>query len=102
MIPEGVREILSATPKRAAYFENPLGRFRYLRVPAAVYPVGVALVTDGVLPFLYASPAKALCDRIAREPDFRSVAAVRRWLEDARVETAFTLERSVLTDCAEL
>jgi hypothetical protein len=101
MIPEGVREIVSATTKRPAYFENPLGRFRYLKVPAAVYPVGIALVTDADLPLLLAGPTKALCDRVAREPDFRSVAAVGRWLESARVEVPGELDHGVLARCAE-
>ena len=40
MIPEGVTEILSATLKRSASFENAFGRYRYLAIPKSVYPVG--------------------------------------------------------------
>jgi len=100
MISGGGLEGGLATAKRAAYFENALGRFRYHRVPAAVYPVGIRLVTEAALPFLLASPTKALCDRIARESDFHSMAAVGRWLESARVEPVGALDRSVLTTCA--
>jgi hypothetical protein len=102
MIPEGVAEILSATPKRPATFENDFGRFRYLTIPKAVYPVGIQRITESDLPFLLASPTKALVDRIAREPGFRSVADVARWLEGMRVETGGSgLDREELMACAE-
>jgi hypothetical protein len=101
MIPEGVAEILSATLKRPAAFENDCGRFRYLSIPRAVYPVGILRVTESDLPFLLASPTKALADRIAREPGFRSMADVARWMEDMRVETGGGLDREELTACAE-
>jgi len=101
MIPEGVTEILSATIKRAASFENAFGRFRYQPIPKAIYPVGILRVTDSDLPFLIASPTKALIDRIAREPGFRSMAEVARWLEGMRVELPSGLERAQLTECAE-
>lgn len=101
MIPEGVAEILSATPKRPASFENHFGRFRYLTIPKAVYPVGILRVTESDLPFLIASPTKALADRIAREPGFRSMADVARWMEDMRLETGRGLDREELLACAE-
>lgn len=101
MIPEGVAEILSATTKRPVAFENDYGRFRYLTIPKAVYPVGIQRVTESDLPFLLASPTKALADRIAREPGFRSMADVARWLEGMRVETGGGLDREELTVCAE-
>lgn len=40
MIPERVAEILSATPKRPALFENDFGRFRYLSSPRQSIPSG--------------------------------------------------------------
>jgi len=101
MIPEGVTEILSATPKRPAAFDNAFGRFRYLTIPKAVYPVGIMRVTESDLPFLIASPTKALIDRIAREPGFRSMADVARWLEGMRVEIGDGLDAGELADCAE-
>ena len=101
MIPEGVSEILSATPKRPAAFENDLGRFRYRTIPMAVYSVGIFRVTESDLPFLIASPTKALVDRIAREPGFRSTADVARWLDGMRVEIHGGLDRSELMQCAE-
>lgn len=101
MIPEGVTEILCATMKRAAEFENHFGRFRYLPVPKAVYPVGVTRITEADLPFPLASPTKALVDRIAREPGFHSVAEVRRWLEGMRIDLPEGLDHGELTQCAE-
>jgi hypothetical protein len=101
IIPEGISEILSATPKRPAAFVNDFGRFRYLTIPTTVYPVGIMRVTESDLPFLIASPTKALVDRIAREPGFRSMADVARWLEGMRAEIHGGLDRSELMRCAE-
>lgn len=100
MIPEGVSEILSATVKRRASFENDFGRFRYLTIPKSAYPIGIGRVTDSDAPFLIATPAKALADRIAREPGFRSVVEVGRWLEGMRVEREIPLHRGELEGCA--
>lgn len=100
MIPEGVTEVLSATIRRAASFENTFGRFSFQPIPKAVYPVGVTRVTESDLPFLMASPTKALIDRIAREPAFRSMADVARWLEGMRIELPPQLDRIQLTECA--
>lgn len=101
MIPEGVAEIISATPKRTAAFENDFGRFRYLTIPMAVYPVGILRVTESDMPFLIASPTKALVDRIAREPGFRSMAEVARWMEGMRIDIGDGLNREELSACAE-
>ncbi len=101
MIPEGVMEIVSATVKRPASFTNHFGRFQYLTVPKAVYPVGILRVTDSDLPFLLASPTKALADRIAREPGFRSIADVARWMEGMRVNPNTRLDLEELEQCAE-
>ena len=99
-IPEAVREMMSATIKRPACFENSLGRFRYLRVPLAAYPVGVTRNGEGELPFLIASPTKALCDLIARQPGFRSMAEVGRWLDGMRFDPGHGLAGQELRDCA--
>jgi len=100
MIPEGVTEILSATSKRAASFENDFGRFRYRAIPKAVYPVGILRITDSDLPFLIASPTKALVDRIALEPGFRSMADVARWMEGMRIDSDIGIDREELSECA--
>jgi hypothetical protein len=101
MIPESVIEILSATLKRPASFENEFGRFRYLGIPAAVYPVGIMRVADGEIPFLIASPTKSLCDAIAREAGFRSMADVRHWLEGMRINPSIPLDSNELQNCAD-
>ena len=72
--------------KRSASLENDFGRFRFLAIPKSAYPVGIQRVTDSDLPFLIATPTKALVDRIAREPGFRSMADVARWLAGMRIE----------------
>lgn len=100
MIPENVIETISATTKRGTLFTNDFGRFRYIPVPKAVYPVGICLVTNSDLPFLMASPTKALCDRIAREGGFRSLADVDHWLEDMRIDFETKLNSNELKMCA--
>lgn len=101
MIPEAVTEILSATPKRGVDFENVFGRFRYFQIPEAVYPIGIQRITDSEVPFLLASATKALCDRIAREPGFRSMVDVAQWLEGMRVDLETGLDPTELERCAE-
>lgn len=101
MIPERVTEILSATPRRPAEFSNVFGAYRYFTVPKAVYSVGIQRTQSCDVPFLIASPAKALADRIAREPGFRSLTDVRRWLDDMRIEIEQPLDRLELTLCAD-
>lgn len=100
MIPERVEEILSASPRRPKQFDNDFGRFRYLAVPRTVFPIGLCRVTDSDLPFLIASPARALADRIAREPGFRSMLDVARWLDGMRIEFSTPLSLEELTECA--
>lgn len=100
MIPEGVKEMLSATMKRSASFENDFGRFRYFNVPKAIYPTGIQRIVDADLPFLIASPTKSLADSIAREPGFRSMANVARWMEGMRIDVGIGLNREELSECA--
>jgi hypothetical protein len=101
LIPEAVYEITSATLKRPAEFQNIFGRFHYRRVPERVYPVGIERVTESGLPFLIASPTKAVCDRIALEPRIRSMSDVKRWAELMRLDEAIELDLAVLDACAE-
>jgi len=101
LIPEAVYEITSATLKRSAEFQNIFGRFHYRRVPESVYPVGIERVTESGLPFLIASPTKAVCDRIALEPRIRSMSDVKRWAELMRLDEAIEIDLAVLDACAE-
>src|SRR5450830_1140149 len=41
LIPEGVVEVSSVTPRRTREFVTPVGRFSYTHLPLAVYGMGV-------------------------------------------------------------
>lgn len=101
LIPEAVYEIMSATLKRAKAFENVFGRYTYRNIPRKVFPVGIERITEGGIPFLIASPTKALCDRIALEPRMRSMSDVRQWAELMRLNEEPALDPAILTECAE-
>ncbi len=101
LIPEAVYEVASATLKRPAEFENAYGRYRYRTVPKRVYAVGVERITEPGIPFLVASPTKAVCDRIALEPQMRSMSDVRKWAALMRLDTEMEFDRPVLEFCAE-
>ncbi|MFS6826626.1 type IV toxin-antitoxin system AbiEi family antitoxin domain-containing protein [Cyanobium sp. ATX-6F1] len=90
LIPEGVAEVTSVTPKPSRRLSNALGRFTYHHLPLPYYTVGQELgqAADG-LSFLIASPAKALCDRLvlSRQLAPLSRGAMRQWLlEDLRLD----------------
>lgn len=102
LIPEAVHEITSATLKRAKEYSNVFGNYRYLTVPQKIYPIGIERVTEGGIPFLIASPTKAVCDRIALEPRMRSMSDVRRWADLTRLDNTHPLDFTVLAACAEL
>jgi hypothetical protein len=101
MIPEAVYEMTSATLKRPKEFTNAFGRFRYRRIPAEAFPLGIERNTESDLPFLIASPAKALCDRIALEPRMRSMSDVRRWTALMRFNEEIIIDPAILKSCAE-
>lgn len=101
LIPEAVYEITSATLKRPAEFENIFGRFHYRRVPERVYSLGIERITEFGLPFLIASPTKAVCDRIALEPRMRSMSDVKRWAELMRLDDTLEIDLALLEACAE-
>lgn len=101
LIPEAVYEIASATLKRSKEFENDFGRYRYQTIPRKVYSVGIERISDAGIPFLVASPTKALCDRIALEAGMRSMSDVRRWAELMRLNSEIKIDPLVLEACAE-
>lgn len=101
LIPEAVFEITSATLKRPAEFQNIFGRFHYRKVPEIVYSIGIERVTESGLPFLIASPTKAVCDRIALEARMRSMSDVKHWAEFMRLDEATELDPAILNACAE-
>jgi hypothetical protein len=100
LIPERVEEIVSATLKRATFFEAKAGRYRYRPVPVRVYPIGIERVEDASLPWLLASPTKALCDTIAKEAGIRSLQDVASWLESMRMEALPAIDPAQLVACA--
>ncbi len=90
LIPEGVAEVTSVTPRPSRRFSNALGRFSYHHLPQRYYAVGLELGQGGDgLSFLIASPTKALCDRLvlSRGLPPLSSGAMRQWLlEDLRLD----------------
>lgn len=85
LIPEGVAEVTSVTPRPSRTLQNAFGRFSYQHLPLRYYTVGQELAQSGDgLSFLIASPAKALCDRLvlARNLPPLSRSAMREWLLD--------------------
>lgn len=90
VIPEGVAEVTSVTPRPSCRRSNALGRFSYHHLPLRYYAVGQELgQADDELSFLIASPAKALCDRLvlSRDLPLLSREAMRHWLlEDLRCD----------------
>jgi len=101
LIPEAAYEVTSATLKRPAEFQNVFGRFHYRRIPENVYSIGIERVTESGLPFLIASPTKAVCDRIALEARMRSMSDVKRWAELMRLDEATEFDSAILHACAE-
>lgn len=101
LIPEAVYEITSATLRRPSEIENAFGRFRYRRVRAQVYPIGIDWIREAEIPFLVACPTKAVCDRIALEVGMRSMRDVLRWAQIMRIAPEIELDKDVLRDCAE-
>jgi hypothetical protein len=81
-------------------FETPVGRYRYRSVPVRVFSIGIERVEDPLLPWLLASPTKALCDSVAHDASIRSQKDVRAWLEAIRIEELPPLDQDQLAACA--
>lgn len=90
LIPERVHEITSVCTGRGRVIDNALGRFSYVRLPTAVYPVGITQASVSEQEnFLIASPTKALCDKVFLTPRLRvtSRTAMQRFLfDDLRID----------------
>lgn len=100
LIPERVEEVVCATLKRPAMFETPVGRYRYRHVPSRVFAIGIERVEDSLLPWLLASPTKALCDSVALDASIRSQKDIRAWLDGMRIEDVPMLDQEQLAACA--
>lgn len=89
IIPEAVPNVTSATyrKRRTKRYDTPLGSYLYRDVPVAVYDRGVSIVRAGFVPFLIASPVKALLDELGTIPAIRSQRLLREMLfENLRVD----------------
>ena len=90
LIPEKVFALRSATFKRAKQFENTVGRFEYITVPQAYFPIGISQQTvDNEYTYMLAAPEKALCDLILATPNLylQSARAMQVYLEeDLRID----------------
>ncbi len=65
MIPERVEVVTSVTNKRDKYFQTPVGIFTYRYLHTQKYPIGItAILIDETHPVLFATPEKALADKI--------------------------------------
>jgi hypothetical protein len=105
LIPEGVAEVSSVTPRRSRHYANAIGRFSYSHLPLDLYGIGMRMekTPDGSS-FLIASPEKALCDKVllTRNLQALSVAGMRAYLmEDLRLDSdaVSTFDISILEQC---
>lgn len=90
LIPEGVVEVSSVTPRRSRQYDTPMGRFSYTHLPADWYGIGVRMEKNPEgLYFLMAGPEKALCDKVLLTRNLKAlnVASMRAYLlEDLRLD----------------
>lgn len=84
MIPESVHVYTCATfdKKKKRAYDTPFGHFSYRDVPAKVYPLGIALETEGKYTFQIATREKALCDKLYTMKPVTSQKGLRTMLED--------------------
>lgn len=107
LIPEGVVEVSSVTPRRTREFVTPLGRFSYTHLSPLAYGMGVRMEeAPEAGHFLMASPEKALCDKVllTRNLNAVSVADMRAYLrEDLRIEpdALAALDTRIIKQCLE-
>jgi predicted transcriptional regulator of viral defense system len=87
MIPERVEVITSVTPKRSKIFSTPLGKLTYEHVPVKPFAAGIALEERNGINILIATREKALCDRIARAVNIRTIGEIEAYIfEDLRID----------------
>lgn len=70
MIPERVEVVTSVTTRRSREFNTPFGTFTYRMLKGPRYAVGAIIETIGKIPFLVASPEKALVDKVWSDKRF--------------------------------
>lgn len=91
LIPEAVYTVQSMTFKYAKVFDTPVGRFEYVHIPRAAFPVGLTTVQKEDYAFVMATPEKALCDLVADSSglNLRYIKEAEAYItEDLRMEMA--------------
>ncbi len=107
LIPEGVVEVSSVTPRRSREYATPVGRFSYTHLSLPVYGMGVRMEeTPEGASFLMAGPEKALCDKVllTRNLNAVGVASMQAYLlEDLRMEPQAlgSLDTRIIKQCLE-
>ena len=107
LIPERVYAMHSVCVKLRKWYQTPLGRFEYIKMPEKYFPIGIRQeIVNNSYSFLIATPEKALCDKIIASKNLRiqSVMAMREYLEeDLRLDmsalTAFDVH--IIRKCIE-
>jgi hypothetical protein len=107
LIPEGVFELSSITPKRVKCYDTPLGRFTYTHSFKSLYGIGIVSETnmDGSC-FLIAGPEKSLCDKVvfSRNLSALSMRTMRSFLtDDLRIdlENLAGLDLTIIGQCCD-
>jgi len=70
LIPERVETITSVTTRRSRDFDTPFGAFSYHMLKLPRYAVGGVFEIAGNIPYLVASPEKALVDKVWTDKRF--------------------------------
>ena len=101
LIPERVPVVTCASfgKNRDKVFRTPLGEYRYLYLPSAVYPYGLRLETEDGASYLIASPEKALCDSVYKTPSAATMDEIETLLlDDWRIgkESLLALDHSFI------
>ncbi|MDR1778496.1 MAG: hypothetical protein LBR14_01905 [Clostridiales Family XIII bacterium] len=106
LIPEGVRLIMSATPRRSKHYETPIANYAYHTIPEIYYPIGITTIEDtNGQHVLFATPEKAICDLLQLENNLRIRSADSMWsyLTDfMRMDEDIlrTLDSQLIAECA--
>jgi hypothetical protein len=103
-IPELAHNATAMTTRRGKHYSTPLGAIDYIHCPAAWFGVGLCLQTDAAGTSLFASPEKALCDKIVftKSLQIASLKAMRAYLiDDLRFDASAlkNLNAAILLEC---
>lgn len=107
VIPERVTLLKSSSMKRSKVFDNATGRYEYIQVPEAYFPIGLTRQkTEEGYFYLSATAEKALCDLIVSSSNLRiqSMKTMRSYLEEylrADWDIISEMNLSIIRACAE-